>query len=144
MLIGQVDRANFLGKYGGGNMLSMSDVDSMIHLINCHITSDDAVLAWGDAQTINHLGHWPQPTRFYYSPVLIYARPPLPMAEKWLAWFTQDLDRRPPAACVIPEVLQDADYSNNPPVKSVIESLLKAYEPLGTVGRAHVYLRKHR
>lgn len=81
--------------------LNVAQAVALARQIERDVPAGETVLVLGRASSMNFLARRAQPTRFYYAPVLINSRPPLPMADRWIDLFESDLRRTPPRWCLI-------------------------------------------
>jgi 4-amino-4-deoxy-L-arabinose transferase-like glycosyltransferase len=90
-----------LAGFAEGDGLTVADAVSLARQIERAVPAGETVLVLGTASSMNFLARRAQPTRFYYAPVLVNTRPPLPMAERWIDLFEGDLKRNRPRWCLI-------------------------------------------
>jgi hypothetical protein len=90
----------------------------------------------GESSVVNLLARRPLPTRFYYFPVIGSARPPLPMAERWVTQWEVDLRRaRCPYVLVHPRCWALGDAPHALRVAGALRELLARYRETGRLGR---------
>lgn len=95
---------------------------------------------------MNFLARRRQPTRFFYSPVLVtidraVSVTPLPMTTKWLGWLDGDLRQNEPYWCLISS--DSATWlAGKTPAASRLRNLLANYRTAGTIGTLTLYERR--
>jgi hypothetical protein len=84
---------------------------------------------------MNFLSRRPQPTRFFYAPVLINARPPLPMADRWIDLFESDLQRARSRWCLISTTVRKSWLEGGSRGAQALRDFLAAhYRRIGFIG----------
>jgi hypothetical protein len=139
--LGMEDRESLMSRYTAGGGSTMADAIHVVERIRSTVPPDETVLVWGIESVINHLAARPQPTRFYYGPLLGNARPPLPMADRWNAAFKADLARCKPAACVVSREFHESLLDAGAPAAEHVQAILRDYELVMRAGGLDVYLR---
>jgi len=84
------DYSSHLARFGAGDEVTVADTAGFARRLEA-LPPADCVLLVGNASSINYLSRRRMPTRFYYHHVLKYVRPPLPLAERWLSLWEEDL-----------------------------------------------------
>lgn len=99
--VAEGDYSVHLAAFEENDGLTIADAVALSDRIEREVPPDETVLVLGSASSMNFLSRRPQPTRFFYAPVLINAKPPLPMAERWNDLFESDLRSTSPHWCMI-------------------------------------------
>jgi hypothetical protein len=146
LTVGQGTWEGHLARFSGGDGMNMQQVVSLSTKLRAIVPTGEPVLVWGTASAINFLAERPQPTRFYYFPVLVAASPTFPRAALWQEWFREDLEREPPLVCVV------SKQAIGPEPKRTMDSILylKEYlaagynwvERIGERDGVDIYVRK--
>lgn len=97
----QGDYSQHLARYVEGDGLTVADALELTERIRRTVPADETVLVLGTASSMNFLSRRAQPTRFFYAPVLVNMRPPLPIASRWTDLLEGDLKRTRPRWCLI-------------------------------------------
>lgn len=139
-LVGFRSWETLMAEYTAG-AATMKEVGELIERLQSEVAPEQPIFVWGTESVINHLTGSPQPTRFYYGPLLVNARPPLPMADRWNDLFEQDLAENPPAACVISLPLQAQAQRLDAPVAQKVEAVLRDFRLIGRFGELELYFR---
>ena len=128
------DYNRHLAQFRENDGLTFADVSTFVRHIEATDTSA-CVLTVGEVSAINVLSLRRQPTRFYYFPVLINSRPPLPMAQAWISLWEQDLAK---ANCryvlVAAKVWQPKGHPVPVQANQALRNLLLQYDPIGELG----------
>ena len=85
------DYGQHLSRFEAGDDLTVADTVAFVRRLDA-LPPNECVLVVGTASSINYLSMHREPTRFYHFPVLFLARPPLPMAERWVDLWKDDLN----------------------------------------------------
>jgi hypothetical protein len=142
--LGLMDRTEYYARFRPfqidyGQLLLLSE------RIEREVPEGGTVLVWGSQNAINYLSGRPQPTRFHHWVALSYAKPPLPMAEKWNRWFAEDLTKHSPEMVVIDEVIMKLSAERAAPNHFFLEQFLaERYEKVQTIDEVALYVRKDR
>ena len=78
-----------LSRFEAGDKVTVADTVGFVRRLET--LPPDCVLLVGDASSINYLSRRRMATRFYYFHVLKYAHPSLPLTERWLSLWEEDL-----------------------------------------------------
>jgi Dolichyl-phosphate-mannose-protein mannosyltransferase len=129
---GDYDR--HLARFRENDGLTLADVSTFVRHIEATDTSA-CVLNVGAGSAINVLSQRRQPTRFYYYPVIIHSRPPLPMAQAWIDLWEQDLAKtRCRYVLVATRVWQHEGVAGPEKASNALRKLLLSYELVGELG----------
>jgi hypothetical protein len=138
--------AQHLEHFSQGDGLSVADARALAERMERTVPADRSVLVFGEARSMNFLARRRQPTRFFYSPVLVtidraVSVTPLPMTTKWLAWLDGDLLQNEPYWCLISS--DSATWlAGKTPAASRLRNLLANYRTAGTIGTLTLYERR--
>lgn len=122
-----------LSRFNAGDQLVASDVVDFAHKVE-QTDRSGCLLSVGTVSAVNYLSKRRQPTRFYYFPVIAKARPPLPMATKWLDLWEADLKK---ASChyVLIAAQVDRSWLHEPGrAAQALRTLLRDYRRAGVLG----------
>lgn len=114
----------FLAKFKEGDGLNVAQALALARQIEREIPPEETVLVLGTASSMNFLSRRAQPTRLYYAPMLVNARPPLPMANRWIRAFEQDLERTTPRWCLISTGIGKQWLQGDSPAAGALRDLL--------------------
>lgn len=127
------DYRGHLSRFNAGDQLVVSDVVDFARKIEKSDKSG-CLLSVGSVSAVNYLSRHRQPTRFYYFPVIAKARPPLPMAERWLDLWESDLEKADCQYILIAADI-DRDWLASPGrAAETLRALLQRYRRTGTLG----------
>lgn len=125
-----------LAEYQEGDGLTVADAVALTARIERDVPAGEPVLVVGIASSMNFLSRRPQPTRFFYAPVLANARPPLPMADRWIELFDSDLRRSMPRLCLVGRWARENWLETDSRSARVLLDFLSAhYRKTGVFGR---------
>jgi hypothetical protein len=128
------DYHHHLARFAENDGLTLADVSTFVRHIEATDTSA-CVLSVGWGSAINVLSQRRQPTRFYYYPVILRSRPPLPMAQAWIDLWEQDLAK---ARCryvlVATRAWQHEGVAGPEQASNALRKLLLQYDPVGELG----------
>lgn len=127
------DYAQYLAGFKGGDGISAADAARFVSQLR-----DDprpgCVLVVGEVSSINYLTQRPQPSRFYYFPVIFNMHPPLPMAQRWNELWESDLRAAHcPFALVAPKA-SAAWLAGPSPAAAALREFLGNYRKTGMLG----------
>jgi hypothetical protein len=88
----------------------------------------------GTGSAINYLSERPQPTRFYYFPMVAQSAPPLPMAANWRNLWATDLHSSKCFYAAIGRETVDRWSGGDGEIASVLEDLLRQYDLVTRTG----------
>lgn len=134
--------ANFSGE--AGRYLTMADVHAVVRRLRDE-GGGGCLYFVGESSAINLLTGRPQPTRFFYLPMLKLAEPPLPMAQRWNELYAADLSA---AQCeeVFVSRARNREWLEGPrPAARALRRFLEKYrlrERIGVDGGIEVYVRR--
>jgi len=104
-----VPRALFTGdwmaherRFHGGEELPFDEIRTLAAEVERSVPENETVLVVGSVSAVNLLSRRPQPTRFYYTWVLYWLDPSMPMAARWTELWRRDLETGRPRWCLIP------------------------------------------
>lgn len=124
------DWDSYWSRYTAGDDMTFSKSIVLSRTIERAVPPDGTVLVVGTNSSINFLSRRAEPTRFFYAPVLIDAQPPLPMAERWLELWEQDLRAMESPLCVVSLTLHDGWLKGNSrAARALQQSLTRHYQP---------------
>jgi 4-amino-4-deoxy-L-arabinose transferase-like glycosyltransferase len=133
MALIRADLEQYFDGFKGGDGISASDAARFVRQLR-----DDprpgCVLVVGEVSSINYLTQRPQPSRFYYFPVIFNMNPPLPMAQRWNDLWERDLRAADcPVALVSPKA--SASWLAGPtPAAAALRDFLGKYHKAGMLG----------
>jgi len=131
----QADYAVHLAGFQEGDGLTVAQAVTLAKQIERTVPAGETVLVLGTASSMNFLSRRAQPTRFFYAPVLVNARPPLPMAARWIDLFESDLKRARPRWCLISTSFGKSWLDGESHGAQVLRDFLAAnYRPIGFIG----------
>jgi hypothetical protein len=138
------DYARHLSRFKAGDGISAAEASAFVESLRNEPNSD-CILAVGQGSAINYLSQRRLPTRFYYFPVLVNARPPLPMAQRWVDWWVSDLQAADCRFVLVAQTVRK-DWLNGPSqAAAALRRLLEGTREsgsLGAMGAIAVYTRK--
>jgi hypothetical protein len=141
---GRIDRTAYYARFRPFQ-IDYGQLMNLVDRIRREVPPDGTVLVWGSQNAINYLSERPQPTRFHHWVALSYAKPPLPMAEKWNRWFEEDLNGDPPEMAVIDQVSMKVSAERAAPNHFFLERFLaERYVKVETIDEVDVYVRRDR
>jgi len=123
----------------GDNDARVVDVQAFVARL-ADVPASDCLLVVGQDSAMNYLARRKQPTRFYYSPVIEQARPPLPFAERWLDEWENDLNGADCHFVVISRRVQEEWLYGPGRAAESLRALLGRYHPTGTLGSRAGYI----
>lgn len=106
------------------------------------VPPDGTVLMWGSENALSYLSERRQPTRFHHYVALTYAKPPLPMAERWSRWFSEDLERNRPAMCVVNVRAFALSKRRGAESHRILARFLEGYAKVDRIDEIEVYVRR--
>jgi hypothetical protein len=117
-------------RFQEGESLTVQEALDLLEHVRSTVPAGETVYVFGSASSINFLDRRNQPTRFFYSPVIKNAVPPLPMASRWVDLFQEDLNRAMPRLCMIERV--DRPWLDEPtrPARVLRHFLSTHYRPV--------------
>ena len=131
----QGDYSLHLAKFTEGDGLTVADAVTLTEQIERAVPAGETVLVFGTASSMNFLSRRPQPTRFFYAPVLINAHPPLPMADRWIDLFESDLQRARSRWCLISTTVRKSWLEGGSRGAQALRDFLAAhYRRIGFIG----------
>ena len=89
-------------RFPGGEDFTFAQIRELAADVDRSVGQDETVLVVGYVSAVNLLSRRPQPTRFYYTWVLYWMDPSMPMADRWTELWRRDLQERRPRWCLIP------------------------------------------
>lgn len=119
----------------GDNDVTVVDVRAFVERLG-KLDSSDCLLAVGEDSSINYLAQRKQPTRFYYSPVIEWARPPLPFAARWLDEWNKDLTNAHCHYVIISKRVHNGWSLGQGRAAESLRMLLARYHTIGTLGKS--------
>lgn len=128
----------------GDSDVTVVDVKTFVARLSV-LPASDCLLAVGQDSAMNYLAQRKQPTRFYYSPMIEWAKPPLPFAERWLDEWDSDLRSTSCHFVVISKRVQDEWMYGSGRAAGSLRTLLERYHrtgALGPTGGAAVYEKR--
>lgn len=126
-----VHLARFQAEVDAG--MSMADVEHFVQRLQAE-PDRSCVFFVGQVSAINLLAQRPQPTPFFYLPVIMNARPPLPMAERWNQIWA---DRLAHANCryLLVSRQRNADWlDGDSPAAVALRQVMTQYREVGPIG----------
>jgi Dolichyl-phosphate-mannose-protein mannosyltransferase len=84
------DYGRYLARFPASDNLTVADAVSFVRRLDA-LPTTDCVFVVGESSAINYLSRRRQPTRFYYFPVLDRMRSSLPLFQRWVELWEQDL-----------------------------------------------------
>ncbi len=139
--LGRIDRTEYYGRFRPfqidyGQLLLLAE------RIERDVPEGGTVLMWGSENALNYLADRPQPTRFHHWVALSYAKPPLPMADKWNRWFAEDLTTHSPEMAVIDRDSLEGSAARGADNHFFLTHFLEAhYRKIETIDEVDVYVR---
>lgn len=127
------DPSGHLARFSANDRISVNDAVAFAQLASADAAST-CVLVVGNGSAINYLSGRRQPTRFYYFPVIFRTRPPLPMAERWLALWASDLESANCRYALVAREVHDGWLKAPSPAADSLRQFLDAYAKSGTLG----------
>jgi hypothetical protein len=106
---------------------------------------DEPLFIAGSATAINYLAKRRQPTRFYLIPIVTACHPPLPMADRWISLWSEDLRKTRCHYCLLARTISEDWLRKGSPGATALLEFLEQYRLTGTLGEAQglmVYERK--
>jgi hypothetical protein len=128
-------------RFPAGDDLTVAQAVRLADDAMATVPEGEPVLVWGTAALVNFIAVRPQPTRFYYAPILWSLGLSEPVAERWRRWLREDLEARPPQLCVIPrDEIGPAKLGVE--LSALLEDFLtRGYERTGELGSVDLYWR---
>jgi len=126
------DYGQYLSHFPAGDRLTVADVVSFLPRLDS-LSPADCVLVVGTLSAINYLSRRPQPTRFYYFPVLDRIRSSLPLLERYVDFWERDLQA---ADCRYALIARGAltDFRGPRRVADALRGFLRQYRESGVLG----------
>ena len=122
-----------LARFEAGDEMTYADALQLVRRIETP-PSSDCVLLVGSATSINYLSKLRAPTRFFYLQVIVDARHPLPMAERWMDLWEADMRTANCRFAVVSSRVR-ADWLAGPSRSATaIRRVLDQYREAGMVG----------
>lgn len=126
--------AAHLARFDGGDGLTVAEVAALAERADRSLPSRSSLLVIGAASGINYLAHRPQPTRFYFIPVLIGSTP-LPMAERWATLWEGEMRRLDSPWCLIATTFKASWLATNSrTARALRDALENHYRQVDYVG----------
>lgn len=133
-----------LANFAENDGLTLADVSAFVRQVET-TDSTGCVLSVGAGSAINVLSGRKQPTRFYYYPVIAYSRPPLPMAERWITLWQQDLAQtRCRYVLVASSAWLNEGYATQMLATQALRSLLVQYREIREIGSRGMMIYERR
>lgn len=135
-------RAPYLSGYTAGSGLSMAEAEEVARLVRRTSTCpNDSLLLFGTNSAIHHMTGRPQPTGFYYAPVLVQAQG-LKYRKHFNARFMAELNEKRPEF-IVESPMQEQYAPEVPELSAYLNRLMSdEYEEIFSVGLAKLKRRK--
>jgi hypothetical protein len=125
--------ARHLSRFNVGDDLSGAETMAFVRRLDA-ASAGNCVLVVGWGSAIPYLSRHRVPSRFYYFDILLYARPPLPMAERWVDLWEQDLKAADCRFALVRQWIQ-RDWLPGPTrAASALRGFLEGYRESGVLG----------
>jgi 4-amino-4-deoxy-L-arabinose transferase-like glycosyltransferase len=130
-----------LARFWAGDSLNVADAIAFTRRLEA-IPERKCVLVVGTTSAIHYLSRNREPTRFYYFPVIDRMRSPLPMSERWLDLWEEDLKN---ADCRFALVARwvITDYRGPRRAEIALRKYLQGYRKTGVLGGGMVVYRRN-
>lgn len=127
------DYARHLSRFAAGDHATVADAVAFVHRLQA-LPPGECVFVIGRTSSINYLSMRREPTRFYYFPTIVNARPPLPMAERWVELWEEDLRMANCRYTLIPQWIRTGWLQGASRAAGALREFLVAYQESGHLG----------
>lgn len=127
----------------GNGDVTVADTLDFIRLMP-PLAPTDCILAVGNDSAISYLSKHRQPTRFYYFDVLVNTRPGLPMTDRWLEYWANDIGKPVCPIILIARHIVDHWLDKDGFAQESLRKLLEYYKKSGDLGAGYgtvIYIR---
>lgn len=121
-------------RFDGGDYLTMAESIALARKLDAELLPGEPLFVVGHNSSMNYLTRRRQPTKFYYSGVLINLKPPLPMADPWSAEWEADLRQITTKKCLVARHVQPLLVESELRPARALRSFLEGYRRTATVG----------
>jgi len=140
-LLGWQSSAQHYARFEAGDGLDVAEALALVPEVLRQVPEGQPLLVWGEATVVNFLSARPQPTRFYYPPILWSVQVPAALQERWNGWLRADLEARTAPLALIPHQNLDVSYVGPALGDFLGAYLARSYDEIERIGDVGVFRR---